>query len=183
MPTARRRKATARTPALDITTASVEETQAWGERVGKVLTPGDVVALRGELGSGKTTFIQGVARGLGVNPDVVRSPTFVIMREYPGRIPLIHIDGYRLEGTPDAMWLDTELLFSPRKVTVIEWAERFEGVLPASTLELQLEHVSTNRRRLTFGGTGERAGMMVAALSTQATMGQETTKADATAGD
>ena len=86
--------------ALEFTSGSVEETQAFGERLGRVLQPGDVVALYGELGSGKTTLIQGMARGLGRDPDSIKSPTFVLMREYPGEIPLVHVDGYRLEGPP-----------------------------------------------------------------------------------
>ena len=133
---------------FELTSSSPEETQALGERVGRLLRPGDVVALSGELGSGKTTLIQGMAKGLGLEPDVVKSPTFVLMREYAGPIPLIHVDGYRLEGAPAAAWLDLDLLLSPRKVTVIEWAERFEGLLPPQALDVQLEHVSTNRRRI-----------------------------------
>lgn len=141
--------------ALEFISGSVEETQAIGERVGRLLRPGDIVALRGELGSGKTTLIQGLARGLGHDPDRIKSPTFVLMREYPGKAPLIHIDGYRLEGAPSAAWLDLDLVFSNHKVTVIEWADRFEGLLPAEHLEITLSHVSTNRRRLAFVPHGE----------------------------
>ncbi len=133
---------------IEITTASVEGTQAFGARLGELLQPGDVVALNGPLGSGKTTLMQGIAQGLGVDPEKVKSPTFVLMREYQGRVPLIHLDGYRLEGAPQAAWLDQDLLWSPRKVTVAEWAQRFEGVLPPSAVTVTLEHVSANRRRL-----------------------------------
>src|SRR3989338_2689017 len=133
--------------AFEWTSGSVEETHSFGERLGRVLRAGDVIALRGELGSGKTTLIQGVSRGLGIDPAVVKSPTFVLMREYPGPTPLIHIDGYRLEGPPSAAWLDLDLMFSPAKITVVEWAERFEGLLPEHHLELRLAPRRANRRR------------------------------------
>ena len=146
---------------LERVTSSVEETQAVGEQLGQSLRPGDVVALRGELGSGKTTLIQGIARGLGRSPESIKSPTFVLMREHPGDIPLIHIDGYRLEGAPSVSWLDLDLIFSPRKITLIEWAERFGELLPDDRLEVLLEHVSTNRRRLKISGMGARATSLI----------------------
>ena len=150
-----------------IVSSSVEETQAFGERLGRLLRAGDVVALRGELGSGKTTLIQGLARGLGLNPNAVKSPTFVLMREHPGAVPLIHIDGYRLEGPPSIAWLDLDLLFAPQKITVVEWAERFEGLLPEAAVELRLAHVSANRRRITLVGTTPRGRDMIAACQEQ----------------
>ena len=157
-----------RSTKYETVSGSVEETQAFGEQLGRALRPGDVVALHGELGSGKTTLIQGLARGLGLNPDAVKSPTFVLMREYrSGPVPLIHIDGYRLEGAPSIAWLDLDLLFSPQKVTVIEWAERFEGLLPEDRVELLLAHVSANRRRLSANGTGARSHEVIAQLSSK----------------
>jgi len=160
---------------LEVTSGSVEETQAIGEQLGLALWPGDVVALRGELGSGKTTLVQGIARGLGRDPETIKSPTFVLMREYPpgppaaiagagGDVPLIHVDGYRLEGPPAVSWLDVDLMFSPHKITLIEWADRFAGLLPDDVLTIQLTHVSTNRRRLTLHSTGPRSQAIVAAL-------------------
>lgn len=145
--------------------ASVEETQAFGERLGRALCPGDVVALHGTLGSGKTTLVQGIARGLGRDPQTIKSPTFVLMREYPGAVPLIHVDGYRLEGPSAVTWLDVELLFSPQKITVIEWAERFAGLLPEGCLEVHLQHVSANRRRLRLVLGTARAQEMVTHLN------------------
>ncbi|MBI4341960.1 MAG: tRNA (adenosine(37)-N6)-threonylcarbamoyltransferase complex ATPase subunit type 1 TsaE [Candidatus Omnitrophica bacterium] len=143
---------------------SVEETQAFGERIGRLLRAGDVVALQGELGSGKTTLIQGVARGLGRDPGTIKSPTFVLVREYPGDVPLVHVDGYRLDGPPSASWLDVDLIFSPQKITLIEWAERFAGLLPEHHLAVRLSHVSTNRRRLQLVPFGERAAELAAHL-------------------
>ena len=142
--------------ALEFITGSIEETQAFGERLGQVLRPGDVVALYGELGSGKTTLLQGLARGLGRDPNAVKSPTFVLMREYAGEVPLVHIDGYRLSGAPAVSWLDLDLVFAPHKITVIEWADRFAGLLPDDYLELRLAHLSTNRRRIGLSASGLR---------------------------
>ena len=150
--------------ACELVAGSLEQTQSLGEQLGQLLQAGDVVALHGELGSGKTTFIQGIARGMGLPADLVKSPTFVLEREYPGQVPLIHIDGYRLEGAEQAAWLDVELLFSRHKITVIEWAERFTGLLPDDHFEVRLEHVSTNRRRLAFRGTGARSREALEAL-------------------
>ena len=149
---------------LEIVSTSIEETQAFGERFGRALKPGDVVALYGELGSGKTTLIQGLARGLGYDPERIKSPTFVLMREYAGQTPLVHIDGYRLEGAPAVAWLDVEMIFSPSKVTVIEWAERFTGLLPDDRLEVRLSHLSTNRRRIALVPVGSHAEALVTQL-------------------
>ena len=182
------RKAQSTQDEFTIVSSSVEETRAFGETLGRALHPGDVVALRGELGSGKTTLIQGLVKGLGGDPERVKSPTFVLMREYP--LPLeprgdvarptaepresrtlsrgvIHIDGYRLAGAPSIAWLDLDLLFAPEKITVVEWAERFEGLLPEAAVELRLAHVSANRRRITLTGTRPRGRDMIAAFQKQ----------------
>ncbi len=141
---------------------SVEETRAFGERLGGSLKAGDVLALHGELGTGKTTLIQGLARGLGIEPGLVKSPTFVLMREYPGKVPLIHVDGYRLAGPAAGAWLDLDTLFSPKKITVLEWAERFAGLLPEDRVEVRLCHVSANRRRIALSATGGLAQEIIA---------------------
>ncbi|HEX9780229.1 MAG TPA: tRNA (adenosine(37)-N6)-threonylcarbamoyltransferase complex ATPase subunit type 1 TsaE [bacterium] len=150
--------------AVTETTASPEDTETFGARLGRLLRPGDVVALEGELGSGKTTLVRGIARGLGLNPDAVRSPTFVLLREYPGEVPVVHVDGYRLEHAPDAAWLDLDLVFAPEKITLIEWAQRFEGLLPGEHVNIKLEHVSANRRRLSVELSGARAEALREAL-------------------
>ena len=153
--------------AFEWTAGSVEETQQLGEQVGRLLQAGDVVALHGELGSGKTTFVQGLARGLQRDPETIKSPTFVLMREYPGPVPLVHLDGYRLEGPSSAAWLDVELIFSPQKITVIEWADRFESLLPEQYVEARLSHVSAHRRRIVLRPVGERARTIVTQLQTK----------------
>ncbi|MBI2104319.1 MAG: tRNA (adenosine(37)-N6)-threonylcarbamoyltransferase complex ATPase subunit type 1 TsaE [Candidatus Omnitrophica bacterium] len=148
-------------PLVELTSGSVEETRAFGERLGRLLRPGDVVALEGELGSGKTTLIQGIAQGMDRDPGTVKSPTFVLVREYPGAVPIVHVDGYRLEPPATAASLDVELLFAPHKVTLIEWAERFAGLLPEERLVIRMGHVSANRRRLSLAPSGERPQAIV----------------------
>lgn len=168
--------------AVEFTSGSVEDTQAFGERLGRALRPGDVVALYGELGSGKTTLTQGIARGCGVHSSRVKSPTFVLQREYAGPVSLIHLDGYRLAGPQEAEWLGVEELFAPRKVTVIEWAERFEGLLPEDVLEVRLSHVSANRRRIALRAHGTRGQELLAKVQdTPGRQGSEATHG--TAGD
>ena len=146
------------------TSRSVEETQAFGERLGAVLAAGDVIGFIGELGTGKTTLIQGLAKGLGIDPHQVKSPTFVLAREYAGRVPVTHLDGYRLDGESSVVWLDLEWMFSMRKVTVLEWADRFEGCLPEDWLEVRLSHKSTYHRQVAVCAHGPRSAARLDAI-------------------
>ena len=145
----------------EIVSRSVDMTQQLGEWLGRCLVAGDVVGLLGTLGSGKTTFVQGMAKGLGIDPGLVKSPTFVLLREYPGRTPLIHVDGYRLEHAQSVLWLDLEWVFSPRKITVIEWADRMAGCLPEDYLEIQMAHKTTNQRAIKVVGHGPRSQQLI----------------------
>ena len=129
---------------------SPEETEAIGRRFAAGLKPGDVVALTGEIGAGKTTFVRGLAEGLGVEPRSVASPSFVLVREYRGRIPLYHADLFRLEGLPDALTIGIEDFYGQGGVTVIEWADHVPDVLPEKHLEVRFEVVDAETRRLTF---------------------------------
>ncbi len=102
---------------------SAEETQALGERFGQSLQPGDIVFLFGGLGAGKTTFVQGIARALGYN-DFIRSPTFTLVNEYAGKMPIYHIDLYRLDDIQAIRALGIEEYLYGEGVTLIEWAEK-----------------------------------------------------------
>lgn len=153
---------------FEVVSKSAEETQALGERLGAALSPGDVVGLIGKLGSGKTTFVQGTAKGLGVDPTIVKSPTFVLMREYPGRVPVIHVDGYRLDDAASVEWLDVDWIFSPKKVSLIEWADRCQGALPEDYLELRFELRSANQREIRTISHGPRSEHLVKAVSREA---------------
>lgn len=120
-----------------IKTFSAAETRALGEKLAPLLKPGDVICLNGDLGAGKTAFSQGVARGLGVT-DPVTSPTFTLINEYQGRLPLYHFDVYRLGGPEEMEDLGYEEYFYGRGVCLIEWAQLVEDVLPEDRLDITL---------------------------------------------
>jgi tRNA threonylcarbamoyladenosine biosynthesis protein TsaE len=127
-------------------TDSVEETEAMGASVAADLEPGDVVLVSGELGTGKTTFVRGACRALGV-ADPITSPTFTIGHRYHGRIDVSHLDLYRYAGVSAAEWGDLEPYFEAA-VCFVEWPEAGEGVLPAPRFAVSLEHVGDGRRRI-----------------------------------
>ena len=112
-----------------------EELIQWGQRLGKSLQAGDVLVLTGDLGAGKTTFTKGLALGLGIS-QMIKSPTYTIVREYEGRLPLYHLDVYRIGDDPDSIDLD-DFLFG-EGVTVIEWGELLGENLPEDCLKLSL---------------------------------------------
>jgi tRNA threonylcarbamoyladenosine biosynthesis protein TsaE len=138
-----------------VLTRSVEETRALGERLGEtLLRPGDLVVLAGPLGSGKTAFAQGVARGLGVTDPVV-SPTFTIVREYQGRVPLAHVDVYRLERLQELHDLGFDEILDDR-VTLVEWGDAAGPLLPADRLEVRLEMpAEEGEREISLAAHGE----------------------------
>lgn len=127
-------------------TCSEEETSAAGERLAASLRPGDLVLLYGDLGSGKTAFVRGLARGLGADPEEVSSPTFTLVQEYPGRVTLFHVDLYRLDER-EADDLGLEELILGDGVVAIEWAERWRG-RPGDAIEVRIEDAGEDRRRI-----------------------------------
>jgi len=128
-------------------TENAEATRVFGERLGRQLSPGDVVALYGGLGSGKTTLAQGICRGLGVR-EVVNSPTFTIVNEYRGRCPVYHLDCYRLEGAEDLLALGCEEYFYGDGVCLVEWAEKAADVLPDRRFDVRCTHLGVGRREI-----------------------------------
>jgi tRNA threonylcarbamoyladenosine biosynthesis protein TsaE len=128
-----------------IESPSAEETAAAGERLAQSLRPGDVVALTGELGAGKTCFTQGLARGLGVTGRAV-SPTFVLVNEYRGRLPVHHVDAYRTESMTELLDLGLDELIAGDGVTVIEWADKLLPLLPPDTIHVHIEGVGDEPR-------------------------------------
>jgi tRNA threonylcarbamoyladenosine biosynthesis protein TsaE len=131
-------------------TRRAEETQALGERIAQLLGPGDLITLRGDLGAGKTTLTQGIARGLGAK-DAVTSPTFVLMLEYSGRVPLLHLDAYRLENLHEDELGDAGIWdFLERRdaVKIVEWPERIEAWLPRPRLEIEMKNAGENAREI-----------------------------------
>lgn len=138
---------------LEIKTNSPEETVRLGEKIGSLLQSGDVIALTGELGAGKTTFIKGLAKGIGV-PDFVGSPSFVIINEYPGRIPFCHMDLYRLEDRADIEDLGITEYFSGRGIVAVEWAEKLGEILPDVNITITMEPFGENGRRIIIDEKG-----------------------------
>jgi tRNA threonylcarbamoyladenosine biosynthesis protein TsaE len=147
------------TDAVTIVSRSPEETEAAGVRLAGALGPGDVVALTGELGAGKTCFVQGVARGLGVTTRAT-SPTFVLVNEYRGRLPVHHVDAYRTESLAELADLGLEELFDGDGVTLVEWADKLRPLLPARTIHVHLAGVGDEPREITItpGAARRRAG-------------------------
>jgi len=139
----------------DILTKSPDETRQLGEELGRLLRSGDVVALIGGLGSGKTLFTQGLARGLQVPQSFhITSPTFVLVNEYPGKIPFYHLDLYRLEVISEIADLGIDEIFCGDGVAAIEWAERLGEHLPENRLEVWLGISGESSRNLTFKAFG-----------------------------
>lgn len=130
-------------------TTSPAETHAWGRALGASLSAGDVVALIGDLGSGKTCLAQGICAGLDVRDDVV-SPTFTLINEYQGRTPVFHFDLYRLEDAESALDLGYDEYVDGDGICLIEWADKFPDILPAGCIELRLEILDHERRRITI---------------------------------
>src|SRR5688500_14477077 len=120
-----------------ITSASPEETQAAGERLAGSLVAGDVVALTGDLGAGKTCFVQGLVRGLGATTWAT-SPTFVLVNEYRARLPIHHVDAYRVASPDDMVDIGLLELMDGEGVTLIEWPERVQSLLPERTIDVSV---------------------------------------------
>jgi tRNA threonylcarbamoyladenosine biosynthesis protein TsaE len=131
-------------------TGAPEATEALGAAVAVRLAPGDVVLVSGELGTGKTTFVRGAARALGVT-DPVTSPTFTIGHRYHGRVDVSHLDLYRFQGLSPAEWGDLEPYFDDA-VVFVEWPEAGLGALPAARLWLALEHAGGDTRAVRVAG-------------------------------
>jgi tRNA threonylcarbamoyladenosine biosynthesis protein TsaE len=144
---------------------NLEETERFGRRLGALLFPGAVVALVGPLGAGKTHLTRAVAEGLGVRkPAAVNSPTFVLIQEYPARLPIYHFDAYRLSGPREFADLGTEEYFHGEGVCIVEWADKVEAALPAERLRIEIHVLSECARRLDLTAKGERYEPLVKSL-------------------
>ena len=140
------------------TTHSVEETRAFGERLGRYITAGTTVALTGDLGSGKTAFAQGIAKGLHVPAEYyITSPTFTLINEYPGRLRLHHVDLYRIGDPMEIEEIGLHEILDSDGVAVIEWAERLGAELPGQHIRVFFEMTSDNARHMTITAAGSAA--------------------------
>ncbi len=138
-----------------IESKTAAKTRRIGETIGKGLQPGDVILLAGPLGAGKTTLVQGMAKGLGVTGSVM-SPTFVLMRELEGRLKLYHLDLYRLDKIPEITDLGLDDYLFGEGATVIEWADRAEALWPDDHLRIDLEYAGDKARKMRVTAHGKR---------------------------
>lgn len=149
----------------DFEIANLTELSSFAAAMARLLTPGLTIALHGTLGAGKTALVRELAESLGVARESVVSPTFVLCQEYPGRIPIIHVDAYRLSGGNELLDLEPDALFAPTNVTIIEWAERVASALPADRLEITIEVVTETARSIRVEGHGVSAVEVVTHLT------------------
>jgi tRNA threonylcarbamoyladenosine biosynthesis protein TsaE len=143
----------------------LDATQELGRRLGTFLFPGAVIALIGPLGAGKTYFVRAVAEGLGVSDSgVVTSPTFVLIQEYHGRLPIFHFDAYRLRDNVEFVELGAEEYFADQGVCLIEWADRVAKTLPAEHMQITFTVTGESTRQATIIAFGERYIQLAARL-------------------
>ena len=146
------------------TAADESATAAFGRSLAAVLPAGAVVALCGPLGAGKTRLVQAVAEAAGVDPRLVLSPTFVLIHEYRGRVPIYHFDAYRLRDDDEFLQLGPEEYFDAGGWTFVEWADRVAACLPSERLEIRIEPTGVAARRFEITAIGERYEAMIEAL-------------------
>jgi tRNA threonylcarbamoyladenosine biosynthesis protein TsaE len=154
--------------ALELVSHSPEETQKLGRRLGEIARPGDVFLLVGDLGSGKTCLTQGIAWGLGIK-EYALSPSFVIIRELYGRLPLYHIDLYRLDRIEESMDLGLDDYLYGRGVCVVEWAEKALSLMPPERLLIRLDYLADTERRFRLEASGRRYSTIVSQLKQSST--------------
>jgi len=138
---------------IELRTETADRTRELGRALAPLLLPRDTVVLTGDLGAGKTTLVQGIGRGLGVE-DHVASPTFTLVREYAGRLDVAHVDVYRLERVQDVVDLGLDELGGPDRVLIVEWGDAVEDLLPADRLRVELTSSDDDVRMLRIGAQG-----------------------------
>jgi len=148
---------------MRIATSSDDDTRSLGMLLGQLLRPGDVVTLSGDLGAGKTTLSQGIGLGLGVG-EPVTSPTFALVHEYEGRVPVWHLDTYRVGSCDELVDLSWDDLLSGGGVVLVEWPERIADALPPERLDIELAYVDADTRSLRLEPRGSRMTELVGRL-------------------
>lgn len=134
---------------------NLEKTEEFGENLGSLLRPSDVVCLNGDLGAGKTTLTKSIGKGMGIE-DYITSPTFTIINEYYSKLNLYHFDTYRLENIDDIEYLGFDEYFYGDGVCIIEWADKIRNFLPEEYLELNISKLDENKRRIEIIAVGDR---------------------------
>jgi len=150
---AARRSATSSLP-WKLVSTSHQHTDRLGEVLGRTLRGGETIALYGPLGAGKTALVRGIAQGLGASPTAVTSPTFVVIHEYQGRLPLAHMDLYRIRSLRELESIGVMEYFSGQTVTAIEWADKGLALLPQDRIEITLSHRAAQSRTIQLRATG-----------------------------
>lgn len=135
-------------PKSEYITSSVDETIRIGFEFGKQLTSGDVVCLAGDLGTGKTHFVKGVASFFGIEPEKVSSPTYTLIHEYSGDIPVYHFDCYRLKHEQEALEIGAEEYFYGDGICLVEWPAKIDGLIPEDAIWVELSHLPGNKRKI-----------------------------------
>lgn len=152
-----------------IKSSSPRQTFNLGKKLARYLKPKDVLCLYGPLGAGKTVFVKGVASGLGIKESEVNSPAFVLINEYKGKIPLYHIDLYRLGNLEEILTTGYEDYFYKEGIIVIEWAQRLDNsyLMPSRYLKIKIEVVNKNTRKISFLAIGEQYNLILSKLKTK----------------
>jgi len=149
---------------VTITSHTPRQTEEIGSLLGSMLAKGDIIALCGELGTGKTTLVRGMARGIGLEEGEVASPSFTLVNEYEGPLRLFHIDLYRLADEKELIAIDYEEYLTADGVVVIEWADRLPQAIPADSLWITLRYLGTERREIVLRAEGDHYKMMIEEL-------------------
>jgi len=134
-------------PVENVNSDSAEKTYQIARQFAQRIKKGDVIALSGELGAGKTVFAKGLCRGLGCN-QMVSSPSYTLVNIYQGDYPIYHVDCYRLDSSNEIIDLDPDQLFYPDGITIIEWAEKVRDYLPANTIQIEIEIIDESHRTI-----------------------------------
>jgi tRNA threonylcarbamoyladenosine biosynthesis protein TsaE len=139
---------------MQIITRDSQQTINFGRKLSRFLKKGDIVALYGNLGTGKTTLVKGIAQGLGIKKEKINSPSFILLKKYKGKLILYHFDFYRIQKAQDAYSVGLEEFLFSDGISVIEWADRIEGFLPREYLSIELEFKNTDKRKIKLIGFG-----------------------------
>lgn len=149
---------------LNLILSSVGETESFGYTIGRLLHGGEVLALIGELGAGKTALVRGIVAGLDAPAESVTSPTFLIVHEYQGRLPIVHIDLYRLQRLEETESIGLSDYLTDETVVAVEWADRFPQLLPEDRLEVKIAHRTRTTRRARVEARGPRSRLLLARI-------------------
>jgi tRNA threonylcarbamoyladenosine biosynthesis protein TsaE len=153
---------------LNLATHSVDETRELGKKIGSLIDHPVTIALIGDLGCGKTAFVQGLAQGLGVSADCyITSPTFTLINEYPGRLPLLHVDLYRLEDINDFEDIGLDELLHDQAVIAVEWADKLPDAVFDAYLSMTFEIIADNSRKISIKASGQNERVLIEALETK----------------